>query len=243
MANSAKTENLLLSCEQIINAYARKRSRYGSDDCRAELVQEGWLAATEALRRYDAKLGVPFPAFAAPRIRGQMLSYLAKASILERRWQSAIRRLERVSARYRAIHGVDPSEKEAAELLGLPVERVRALRHAAYAASMVSLDVCHGDEGALMVECIPDTSASIETEEGTERRRAEVNKILQEVLGNDGRQVELAMALLVDRRRGIDVANEFGVSPARISQIKSQLVTRLGRIVGLLKERGLLERA
>lgn len=59
-----------------------------------ELVALGNLGLVEARRRYDAGRGVPFPAFAALRIRGAMLDGLRHADPLSRETRARVRREE-----------------------------------------------------------------------------------------------------------------------------------------------------
>ncbi len=49
-----------------------------------ELLQSGAIGMLEALKRYDAALGVEFPAFAARRIRGAMIDSLRRDGVRRR---------------------------------------------------------------------------------------------------------------------------------------------------------------
>src|SRR5215213_10111371 len=64
---------------------------------REELARAGALGLVEAARRYDGSRGVPFPRFAAQRIRGAILDAVRSADWAPRSVRTMARSLEQTS--------------------------------------------------------------------------------------------------------------------------------------------------
>ncbi|MCL6547938.1 MAG: sigma-70 family RNA polymerase sigma factor [Alicyclobacillus sp.] len=70
-AQAGSADDLAEICstfEPLVRATAAKYRDVSLEDA----LQEGWLALIRAVHRYDGSLGVPFPAWAAARVRGDV---------------------------------------------------------------------------------------------------------------------------------------------------------------------------
>lgn len=109
-----------------------------------DLVQVGLMGLMAAAERFDGGAGVPFEAFAAPRIRGAMLDELRSAD-----WSSRSERRHRRSAdaavcRLQHELGRSPTEAEIAEALGLEPEVFRAQSRHALGTQLIHFDDLDG---------------------------------------------------------------------------------------------------
>lgn len=116
-----------------------------------DLEQEGYLALCDAVEGYDEERGVTFLTYAAYHLHSRMRRYLetnARVLRLPAGREGAARRYERLCSACYAEYGVEPSEDEAAVLLGLSPEQIRRLVSDASMAAPASLDspVCGGEE-------------------------------------------------------------------------------------------------
>jgi RNA polymerase sigma factor for flagellar operon FliA len=122
--DSGQPESDLELVRQIAGALVR---RLPSHVELSELVALGCLGVVEARRRYDARRGVPFAAFAAMRIRGAMLDGMRAEDLVSRSERSRIRSGE-CSASATEVE----LEDESIHSLGEPVdERLARMREIA----------------------------------------------------------------------------------------------------------------
>ncbi|PSO55022.1 MAG: hypothetical protein BRC31_01260 [Actinobacteria bacterium QS_5_72_10] len=114
---------------------------------RQELWNAGALGLVEAAERFDADRGVPFPRFAAVRVRGAIMD-----ATRSRDWASrSLRRTARcVEAARQAVQqrtGRTPSDEELGAELGMAPDELRAHRAAAQQAELINLEQpAGGDE-------------------------------------------------------------------------------------------------
>ncbi len=115
---------------QIASSQARRLPSHVEYD---ELVALGNLGMVEARRRYDASRGVPFAAFAAPRIRGAILDGLRHEDPLTREERARCRRDPRMTPSVQLVPDADVDHEDSVEraddTLGHRQERA-ALRRA-----------------------------------------------------------------------------------------------------------------
>ncbi len=116
-----------------------------------DLEQEGYLALCDAVEGYDEERGVTFLTYAAYHLHSRMRRYLetnARVLRLPAGREGAARRYERLCSACYAEYGVEPSEDEAAALLGLSPEQIRRIASDASMTAVASLDspVCNGEE-------------------------------------------------------------------------------------------------
>ncbi len=112
---------------------------------RNELWSAGVLGLVEAARRYDATLNVPFPAYAAARVRGEMLEAARGADLASRRLRRSLRDLAGVVEQLTQELGRVPNIEEVAVRSHLDSNLVRQrLDDAAALARSSSLDADSG---------------------------------------------------------------------------------------------------
>ena len=92
-----------------------------------DLVSYGMIGLINAIDRFDLVRGVPFEAFATPRIRGAVIDHLRSLN-----WQprSAVSRIRQVEAALSSVEqrmGRPAKEEEVAGELGVSVERYRQI--------------------------------------------------------------------------------------------------------------------
>src|SRR3712207_9200347 len=92
-----------------------------------DLCSAGFAALLGAARSYDAPRGIPFPRFAAVRIRAALLDELRGLDWASRSVRIRARRTQTARQELTSALGRTPSDPAVAELLGIGVSEVAAV--------------------------------------------------------------------------------------------------------------------
>lgn len=218
-------ESHLYMVQHIVNQLA---SRYPRHIDRSELWSAGAAGLVDASRRYDPATGVPFSRYASIRIRGAIIDSTRTRDWATRSLRREMRTLSTTASDFEQQHGRCATTAELAELLGLSVDEVASLQSAAQAASLLHLDqpVGPAPEDGTFGDRIPEQVTQHLPEEAIEQ---------QELVGT----VRTAVELLPDVQRRVleayffegrllrDIAEDLGVTEARVSQIRSEALTAI----------------
>jgi RNA polymerase sigma factor for flagellar operon FliA len=196
---------------------------------RQELWNAGALGLVEAAERFDADRGVPFPRFAAVRVRGAIMD-----ATRSRDWASrSLRRTARcVEAARQAVQqrtGRTPSDEELGAELGMAPDELRAHRAATQQAELINLEQPAGGDDEE-----PWTVGEL-VAEVTQERLPEDALLHRELVGT----LRAAVAGLAPRLREVveryyehgeclaDIAESLGLTEARASQLRGEAVAAL----------------
>jgi len=201
-----------------------------------DLIQEGNLGLSMALRKYDPNRGVKFSSYAAWWIRAYILKHLVDSARLVRVGKTEAERklffkLRREKERLERL-GFEPTAERVASELSLPVKAVREM-DLRMARGDVSLDApvdAHDPDGKTLSE----TLASSETQPDLALEQAEVRRRMHADLLDFGRnltgrdQVIFFERLLADEPKTLEqVGQSFGISRERARQVEKELKDRL----------------
>jgi RNA polymerase sigma-32 factor len=230
----------------LVRAYARtliplalRFRRYGVPV--PELIAEGNLGVVIALRKFDPDRGVRFSTYASYWARAQMLSYVMRNHSVISGNRGATRgryyfrlRRERARALSRLGDG-EQVEREIATVLGLPIEKVRALLQELDCRG-VSLDAGSPETGETLADQLPAA--------GDDQERAlahvEVETAFRHI-------VRAALSKLGDRERYIverrfladpeeehslaDIGRTMNISRERVRQLETRTKQKLRSLV------------
>ncbi|KAF0092918.1 MAG: RNA polymerase sigma factor for flagellar operon FliA [Puniceicoccaceae bacterium 5H] len=218
-------ESCLPLVRRAVNALARQLPPQVELD---DLYSVGVIGLLKAFQRFDSTLGTSFEAYANTRIRGAMLDELRRLDHLPRTSRSKCRELRRVTEELEQKLGREPSEEELRAKLGLDVRAFRRLKRQTREVSLLSLDCpTSNNEGdsCNLHEAIADEQqqpgfAGIEQNEIT----AQVVEAMQSL---PERQREVLRLSYYEDCKLSDIASRFGVSEARICQIRNQALGTL----------------
>ncbi len=204
-----------------------------------DLIAEGNLGLAEAIRKFDATRGIPFPSYARFWIRARILAFIQENKHLIHAGSRAARklfwRLER-ERRQLISEGFDPEPKRLADRLGVREEDVRELAPI-LDQRPVSLDVpVHGDEeGRTRGDVLADTSmASPEEWTAAEENQVGLKRIFaefRETLDERERAIWDNRLMVDDGVRLEDLGDSFGVSKERVRQLEMRIKKRLKEFV------------
>ncbi len=229
-SNDLVTEHLYL-VQQVVNQLA---SRYPRHVDRSELWSAGAYGLVDASRRFDPDAGIPFPRYAAIRIRGAIIDSTRTRDWATRRLRRDIRTVRETRDGFEVREGRAPTESELAALLHIPVDELRSHRAAAANATLLHLD--HPMPGTDS----PETGLAARLEERDPDRLPEDAIEHNELVGT----VRSAVSFLPEPQRQVveryyfrgellrDIADSLGVTEARASQIRSEALDAMRAYFG-----------
>jgi len=200
-----------------------------------DLIAEGNLGLAEAIRKFDATRGIPFPSYARFWIRARILAFIQENKHLIHAGSRAARKLFwRLERERRALiaEGIEPEHKRIAERVGVREQDVRELAPI-LDQRPVSLDVpVHGDEdgrtrGDVLADTVmPDPEENVGV--------GEIQQILQRAFAEYRETLDERDQAIWDMRlqsenpvRLEDLGDRFGVSKERVRQLEVRIKKRL----------------
>jgi RNA polymerase sigma-B factor len=208
----AKRERLIAQHLPLAKALARRYARH--EEPLEDLVQVAALGLVAAARRFDPARGVPFGAFAAPTIEGELRRHLRDRSAtirIPRRQQATASLLWRTSRIASERLGRQASVAEAAEAAGVGLDE--ALRALAAVAALAPLAQAERRPSA-------DAEDAIEA--------CEQRALLRRVLGSlDAREREVVVLRFVADLSQTEIAGRLHISQSQASRLLAGALEKL----------------
>lgn len=190
-----------------------------------ELVRAGVLGLVEAAHRFDTSMGVPFPPFAAQRIRGATLDAVRKVDWAPRSLRRAGRTMEATAERLATELHRNPTAVELASALGVTTEALADLQHSLIRSVVLGLDAAvgdsagDGDDDVFLEGTVADDTLSVEDELCEREMKSYLHDAIA-VLPDRHRTV--IQGYFFEGRSSEDLATEFGITVSRVSQIRTE---------------------
>lgn len=191
---------------------------------RADLVSVGMVGLIEAAARYRPSTGVPFEAFARPRVHGAIVDSLRELDWVPRSVRALERKAVAAASILRQQLGREPSQDEIAARLGVKVETPAlgsALSEAMPGEPM--------QEAMGTIEQCPDSSESVEAQV----LRAELaSHVRREVERLPDRERRILVGYYQHEQTMGEIGADIGVCESRVSQLRSAAIAELRRTLG-----------
>ncbi|GIE88799.1 sigma-70 family RNA polymerase sigma factor [Actinoplanes regularis] len=188
---------------------------------RDDLLSAGYAALVAAARGFDKERGVPFPRFAAARVRGALLDELRGLDWASRSVRQRARRTDSAREELTAELGRTPTVRELADRLGCTVEDVE---HAADDVQRAAVFSLQGFATATADDIVTEPGA------GPEEmliRRERLGYLRHAVDALPDRLRVVVEGYFFGERPMAEIASELGVSESRVSQLRAEALVLL----------------
>jgi RNA polymerase sigma factor for flagellar operon FliA len=230
-----RSEQLLAHKQLVRRIASRMRARLPANVTMEELEQAGLIGLNEAFSRFQEGRGATFETYAARRIEGAMLDALRATDTLSRDTRARLRQVRTAVQQLEHRLGRTPRAKEVANELDWPLKKFHDLMVEAGAGGARTEDeeleageeafaawAAYGDEEAAEVDELADPLRGLQT-----RQRHEALNAAFDALEERERFV---LEQLYQRDASMsEVAQQLGVSTARVSQLNNEIVAKLRR--------------
>lgn len=189
-----------------------------------DLIQEGWMALSNEISKFDPTKGVSFNSFVSQRVRGAMLDFIRKNDPLVRRIRDRDRIVREIKESLRKETGREASDEEVLAELGRSYQSNEAAKIWAdhrLAIQFSSLDAVasadvksSGGKDVSLKEALNDQKIS---DPGLELERADSWDFLLRDL--KPRVAEAVRLFFLKDLTQHQVAERMGVDPSRVSQL------------------------
>ena len=199
---------------------ARVAFRFPRHVDRDELWNAGALGLVEASRRYDPTVGIPFPRYAAVRIRGAIIDATRTRDWVSRSVRRGLREMDEATMTFAKQQGRSPKRAELAGILGVGEQEIEERQAQAASSMLLYLDHTTGDEPGIRdrlqedrVDVLPEASL----------QRTELVGTLREAVASlPGVHGQVVQRYYIGGELLQEIADDLGVTEARVSQIRSE---------------------
>lgn len=209
---------------------ARRLAERLPPDCQVELgdlISYGAIGLLEAFERFDDSREIQFSTYAEYRIRGAMLDALRSNDTFSRRRRQLARKIEHAAQDLRRGLGREPEPLEVAEQLGIDLDDYWAAMERVSPISVVSLDSGAGDDDetrTLLEQIENEASARPDADLGA----TDLRRLLRQAIGSLPERDRHCVLMYYGKELSLaEIAQVYGVTPSRISQILSGARARL----------------
>ncbi|MGB3541417.1 sigma-70 family RNA polymerase sigma factor [Rubrivirga sp.] len=190
-----------------------------------DLENAGMLGMLQALKSYDPARKTPFASFAYGRIRGALVDFLRTIDCLSRDRRRRVAEAHRTAQTLQQELGDEPRAAQVAERLGVTVSAYHRLQNDAQQRFSLSLFDGHNEDRPSPIDVLPAPGvepADAQAERGS--LYAFVEALVETLPEREQKIVNLYYFEGMTLR---EIAGEFSLTEARISQILSKTLKTL----------------
>lgn len=195
-----------------------------------DLVSSGTVGLIAAIDRYDQEQGVKLRTYAEFKIRGAILDSLRANDLAPRSQRRRGREIQKAKAAIEQRTGAVPGPEEIAQELGISAAECREWMSQSQALAFTSLDRTTTDEeGNAQQRQIADGENCLPSHnlEATELR-----SLLAACINHMPKQEKIVLSLIFNENLSLrEIAKVMDLHESRISQIKSQALSRMRKLL------------
>lgn len=184
-----------------------------------DLVQIGLVALIEAARNFEER-GVGFAAYAATRVRGEMIDHLRREAWVSRAGMRNRRTLAQARSRLEAAFGRGVTDAEMAGGLNLSADDYHNMVASAQTVEQASIDEVYSDDQPWFA----DLGESVETRIEREQLAAGLSRAISEL---PEREAMILQLYFVEEMNLNEIGAVLDIGAARVCQIKKAALQKL----------------
>lgn len=199
---------------------------------REDLESYGIIGLIEAIEKFDYKRGYSFSTFAVPRIKGEIIDYLRRKDWLPNNMRSQLKKLQQAKIDLKAEKDkIKVSEAALSKATNISSERIKTLEYYQNLSESISLSTDF--DGIELIEII-----AADLEKAVDKlAREEAVDLLAKTIDRLSQKERLLVSLYYyEELTQVEIAEVMNISPARVSQIHSQTISRLRGMLSRSKE-------
>lgn len=207
---------------------SRMMPLYGPHMGYDDLVGYGVLGLIDAVEKFVPERGIRFEAYAAKRIKGEVIDNIRQQDWASASLRSRIKQIGRAYEELESKQAGEATDDEVASMLGLDVQQVRGALEKAYMFNMVRFEALvsnAGDGNVTLEETLKSDSAQMPEEQLTQREFSQVLARSIEKLNDNERKI--ITLYYFEELMLKDIAAILKVTPARVSQIHSRALLKI----------------
>lgn len=210
---------------------AEVAARYPRHVDRSELWNAGALGLVEASRRFDPTAGSPFGRYASIRVRGAIIDSTRTRDWASRSVRRRLREVNDARAELEGRLGRSPAAEELARHLGITTDELHRRISGAAQGTVLHLDQPFAgededEEAGSLADQLAERRPEMSPQDAIEQR--ELSGTLAEAIRHlPDPQAEVVTRSYLRGERLADIADEMGLTEARVSQIRSEALVAL----------------
>ena len=201
-------------------------ARYPRHVDRTELWNAGALGLVEASRRYDPESGIPFARYAAIRIRGAIIDSTRTRDWASRSVRRHLREIQQASSGLEEQHGRTPTNAELAEFLEIPEKELVRRQAQATTSTLLHLDQPTEGEDASLADRVEEERMDVLPDQALESREMR-GTLVEAIRKLPAVQAEVVSRYYLQGDLLQDIADDMGLTEARVSQIRSEALASM----------------
>ncbi|MDO5111906.1 MAG: FliA/WhiG family RNA polymerase sigma factor [Clostridia bacterium] len=193
-----------------------------------DLVGYGVLGLIDAVDKYAPERNVKFETYAVKRIKGEIIDSMRRQDWAPASLRSRIKQIDKAYEQMEAS-GLEATDEDVAEYLGLDVRQVRAASEKAYMFNVLHFETLISstvDGGDTYLDAMPGGDASAHPDKALEKQ--ELKKSIANIINDlPEKEKQIITLYYYEELMLKDIAALLRVTPARVSQIHARALEKI----------------
>lgn len=195
-----------------------------------DIVNEGIIALTDAVEKFDFDKNVKFETFASIKVKGAMIDFIRKQDCFPRRIKKLARELSDAENDLSTRLGRTPTQQELADHMGVTTGEFDKMQLEVYSLNVYSFEqIVYETNSETMMSKFLSTTADMPEQQLAER---ELAGVLADGIAKLKENERMVIALHYNEQLKIkDIAHILNISDSRVSQIHSNALRKLKKVI------------
>ncbi len=195
-----------------------------------DLINEGNLGLIKAAKKFDETRGFKFISYAVWWIRQSILQALAEQSRIVRlplNQVGSINRVKKEFMKFEQQYERQPTEKELAEILDMPVEKIREAFDISGKHVSVDAPFQESEDGSLLDVLANPNAPKTDAQLMKDSLNVEIERALSTLTERERDVIKYFYGINAEQLSLEEIGEKFGLTRERVRQIKEKSIRRL----------------